>query len=455
MRGIIAAQPGLAPVPIEHEHAAELDEVSAILNEAPHVLAMVHADVKPPDVDAETGRPGMTAEQVLRAAVVKQMKGYSYEELAFHIEDSTTMRRFCRYGVMDRTPSSSALQRNVSRISPDTFEQVNLAVLGIAKQEGIESGRKVRVDCAVVESNIHEPTDSSLLWDSVRTLARLLTDAREFGVTFTDHRQRAKRRSLSIMNAKSPKQQTKHYRDLLKVTNKTIGYARSAIELLSTVELSDPMASLPVFMLVVTLRDFAELAERVVDQTTRRVIHGEKVPASEKLVSIFEPHTDIIIKDRRAVRFGHKSCVTGGASSMILDCVIEDGNPADSTLATRMIDRQTDIYGRPPRQAAFDGGFASKANVHDIKERGVQDVAFHKRRGIKIHDMVKSTWVYRRLCRFRAGIEGTLSFLLRCFGLTRCTWKGLAHFKSYVWASVVSANLLILARHRLARATPA
>ena len=134
---------------------------------------------------------------------------------------------------------------------------------------------------------------------------------------------------------------------------------------------------------------------------------------------------------------------------------VEDGNPADSTLATRMIDRQTDIYGRPPRQAAFDGGFASKANVHDIKERGVQDVAFHKRRGIKIHDMVKSTWVYRRLCRFRAGIEGTLSFLLRCFGLTRCTWKGLAHFKSYVWASVVSANLLILARHRLARAAPA
>jgi IS5 family transposase len=196
------------------------------------------------------------------------------------------------------------------------------------------------------------------------------------------------------------------------------------------------------------------LAEKVIDQTTRRAIHGEKVHAAEKLVSVFEPHTDIIIKGRRDVEYAHKICVTGGTSSMVLDCVIPDGNPADSTLATPMIDRQVDIYKRPPRQAAFDGGFASKANVGDIKERGVNDVAFHKRRGIKVHGMVKSTWVYHSLRRFRAGIEGVLSFLSRCFGLARCTWKGLAHFKSYVWGSVVSANLLILARHRLARAAP-
>ena len=454
MRGRIAAQPGLAPVQIEHEHAGELEEISEILDEVPEVLAMVHADVLPADVDPETGRPGMTADQVLRALVVKQTKSYSYKELAFHIEDSTTIRRFCRYGVMDKTPSDSALQANVSLISAETLEQVNRAVLGIAESDGIETGRKVRVDCAVVESNIHAPTDSSLLWDSVRTLARLLADAQEFDVTFPDHRRRAKRRALGIMNAKSPKQRTRLYRDLLKVARKTVGYARDAIACLPNAEASDLMASLRLSWLVVELRHFAGLAERVIDQTTRRVINGEKVPASEKLVSIFETHTDIIIKDRREVEYGHKICVAGGTSSMILDCVIPDGNPADSTLATPMIDRQVDIYGRPPRQAAFDGGFASRANVDAIKKRGVKDVAFHKRRGIKVHDMVKSTWVYRSLRRFRAGIEGVLSFLSRCFGLARCTWKGLAHFKSYVWGSVVSANLLILARHRLARAAP-
>ena len=455
MRGRIAAQPGLAPVKIEHEHAGEFEEISTILDEIPEVLATVHADVVPVDVDPETGRPGMNAEQVLRALVVKQMKSYSYKVLAFHLEDSTTVRRFCRYGAMDKTPSASALQANISMVSAETLEWVNHAILGVARHDRVESGRKVRIDCAVVESNIHEPTDSSLLWDCVRTLARLLALAREFNVSFPDHCLRARRRALAIMNAKSAKQRLCLYRDLLKVAKKTVGYARAAIGLLSRVETHELMDFLQASALAVELRHYAGLAERVIDQTKRRVIHGEKVPASEKLVSIFETHTDIIVKERRKVEYGHKICVAGGTSSMILDCVIPDGNPADSTLATPMIDRQVDIFGRPPRQASFDGGFASKANVRDIKERGVKDVAFHKRRGIKVHDMVRSSWVYRQLRRFRAGIEGVLSFLSRCFGLARCTWKGLAHFKSYVWGSVVSANLLILARHRIARASPA
>jgi hypothetical protein len=133
----------------------------------------------------------MTTEQVLRALLVKQMKSYSYKDLAFHIEDSTTIGWFCHYGVMERTPSSSALQANISLVSPETLEHVNHAVLGVAKHDGVETGRKVRVDCAVVESNIHEPTDSSLLWDSVRTSARLLADVREFNVSFPDHCRRA------------------------------------------------------------------------------------------------------------------------------------------------------------------------------------------------------------------------------------------------------------------------
>ena len=134
---------------------------------------------------------------------------------------------------------------------------------------------------------------------------------------------------------------------------------------------------------------------------------------------------------------------------MFLDCVVEDGNPADSALACEMIDRQTVIYGRPPRQAAFDGGFASQGNLKGIKSVGVTDVMFSKKRGLKVVDMAKSTWVYKKLRNFRAGIEGMISFLKRCFGAGRCTWRGLASFQSYVWGSVVSANLLILARHTM------
>ena len=107
------------------------------------------------------------------------------------------------------------------------------------------------------------------------------------------------------------------------------------------------------------------------------------------------------------------------------------------------------IYGRPPRQAAYDGGFASRENLKNIKAAGVADVMFNKKRGLEIVDMVKSTWVYKKLRNFRAGIEGMISFLKRCFGVGRCTWRGLVSFKSYVWGSVVSANLLILARHTM------
>jgi IS5 family transposase len=192
------------------------------------------------------------------------------------------------------------------------------------------------------------------------------------------------------------------------------------------------------------------LGRRVVDQTRRRVFGGESVPSREKVVSIFEPHTDIIVKGGPEVEYGHKICLTTGASSMVLDCVILEGNPADKTLATEMIGRHREIFADVPSAVAFDGGFASKANVAELKAMGVEEVVFSKRCGMSIHEMVTESWIYKRLRDFRAGIEGCISFLKRCFGLRRCAWRGFASFKAYVWGSVLSANLLIFARHRLA-----
>jgi IS5 family transposase len=180
------------------------------------------------------------------------------------------------------------------------------------------------------------------------------------------------------------------------------------------------------------------------------VLGGESVPAGEKIVSIFEPHTDIIVKDRRETFYGHKICLTAGASGIVTDVVVEHGNPADSTLAVRMIERQRELYGRAPRQVSFDGGFTSKDNLAAIKQLGVEDVAFSKGRGLAIVDMVKNSWVYRCLRNFRAGVEGIISFLKRSFGLSRCSWSGLASFKAYVWGSVLACNLLIVARHMIA-----
>jgi IS5 family transposase len=114
-----------------------------------------------------------------------------------------------------------------------------------------------------------------------------------------------------------------------------------------------------------------------------------------------------------------------------------------------MVERQAEIFARPPRQIVFDGGFASKMNLSDIKAGGVEDVVFSKGRGLEISDMVKSSWMYKRLRDFRAGIEGNISFLKRVFGLDRCTWKSWPSFQSYVWGAIVSFNLLVLARHLL------
>ena len=134
---------------------------------------------------------------------------------------------------------------------------------------------------------------------------------------------------------------------------------------------------------------------------------------------------------------------------MILDCVVLEGNPADSTLAEMMIERQIELYNQAPRQVAFDGAFSSKPNLKVIKDKGVEDVVFTKGKGLDVEDMVKSSWVYRCLRRFRNGIEGVISFLKRVFGLDRCTWRSLASFKAYVWSSIIAFNLLAMARHLL------
>ena len=380
--------------------------MSDLLDEAPQVVELIHADLIRGLSDPETGREGMTAEQVLRSFIVKQMNGFSYDELAFHLADSRSYRTFCRIGIGDDTPSKSALQRDIKKIQPETLETTNRDILELATKKGIEKGRKVRVDCTVTETNIHHPTDSTLLEDGVRVLTRLMEQAKEkfgeFEFVFSNHHRRAKKRALEILNAKQ-QQQTKLYRELIKVSHKTVNYAESIAELLESEQFK--LGSVEKKMLAQGIADelwhFIPLVAQVISQAERRVLRSESVRSVEKVVSIFEPHTDIIIKDRRETYFGHKLAITGGASGLLTDLVVETGNPADSTLAVEMIKRQKDIYGKVPRQAAFDGGFASKPNLKSIKDMGVKDVAFHKKRGMTISEMAKSTWVYKQLRNFR------------------------------------------------------
>ncbi len=440
----------LMPPKIDHPQANELEAISCIITSKPTICDHVMQDLcKGRPATVHSGANGMTAEQVLRAAIVKMLFGLTYKELAFHMVDSQSIRRFCQIGIADKGFKKSVLNKNIKALSERTWQAVNQNLIGYAKDQKIEKGRQVRIDCTVVESNIHPPSDSSLLWDAVRVLTRLLHSAKDnYGLRqlhFQDHRRRAKKRMVAIQYAKSNKARKPLYKDLLKITRKSIGYAHSAIDLVYASPASPSM-----MLLCCDLKQFSKLAQQVVYQTERRVIHGEGVPACEKIVSLFEPHTDIIIKDRRETFYGHKVCLTGGASNLIVDCLVTDGNPADTTLTETMLDRQNKIYGRYPLKVALDGGFASKDNLNIAKGMKIKDVCFAKKRGLKVEDMCRSQWVYKRLRRFRAGIESGISWIKRCFGFARCTWKGLRSFKSYVWASIVSANLLTIARKQLA-----
>jgi IS5 family transposase len=444
----------LTPTTVDHPHAMELELISRILDDIPTINELAWQDLTQNVENFGTGAEGMSAEQVVRCAIVKQMEGYSYDELAFHIIDSSCYRSFCRIGIAHKGFKKSALCDNIKALSATTWEAINRILVAYAEDKKIEKGREVRIDSTVVSSNIHTPSDSRLLWDSVRVLTRLLAQAKrqfqDFDIPFTDHTKRAKRRMVAIMNVREKKSRKKHYLDLLKVTHKTLGYAHSAVCVLRGYLSPDPAQMVVARRMAEGLEVYTELTHRVIDQTERRVIHGESVPASEKIVSIFEPHTDIIVKDSRDTLYGHKLCLTGGSSNLIVDCVIVDGNPADSTMTDQMLDRQHDLYGRYPLKVALDGAFATKDNLRSAKSKHIQDVCFAKKRGIEVEEMCRSQWVYRRLRRFRAGVESGISWLKRCFGLCRCTWEGLQSFKSYVWASIVSANLLTLARKQIA-----
>lgn len=449
MRQFRESQLVLVPTWGEHQHTQELAMVGRILEENPEVAKLVHADVIG-RVSERTGRPGLSGDQVLRIALLKQIHGLSYRELEFHLQDSAAFRAFVGLA-LDEEPSFKTLQENVKRIQPHTWEAVHRLLIGFAREEGVERGQKVRGDTTGVEADIHEPTDSMLLWDCVRVVSRCLKRMGRLWPSlrkhFRNHTRRAKRRAYEIKFSGRRKDRTASYRDLIRVAEWVRDQAKDVLADVGQGEAPELEGSLK------RLREVLPLMDRVLDQTRRRVLGGESVPADEKIVSIFEPHTDILVKGSRDICYGHKVSLLGGASSLVLDCVIEAGNPPDATLVEKLLERHIARFGRAPRQACFDGGFASKANLQRAKELGVEDIAFHRKNGIEIAEMVRSAWVFRRLRDFRSGIEGCISTLKRAFQMDRCRWRGLASFKAYVWSCVTSFNLIVLARHRLAKAS--
>ena len=430
-------QPKLCGPWPDHPFSRELAVMAAILDAHPVIAELAWQDIVQ-GRRHDTGAPGMEVMAVVKAAVLHKVMGLSYERMAFHLFDSVSCRLFVGLGHFDDGPSASALQDNISHLRASTWEAINRVLVKWAQKEGIEAGRKMRFDSTPVEAHIHHPTDSSLLNDLVRVICRDIHKANlPKSLRCRDRRRVTRKLALNIINANNGKKRKSLYRKLL---NQCQDLYQDVLDIVMRLE--DKRKEIQQ-----QLAYWLELMQRAIEQTRQRVLLGRELPATEKIVSVFETHVDILSKQHRDTVFGHKICLAGGASCLITDCTIEHGNPPDSLLAPKMIVRHEGIYGKAPRQAAWDGGFASKSNLKAIKAYGVQDAAFHKRRGLQISDMVKSSWVFRQLWNFRAGIEGCISALKRVFGLDRCNWRGQEHFHAYVWTSIIAYNLVVLARH--------
>jgi len=444
MRETRNAQASIFDYYAKHEIGNQLAMMSEILDKCADLIDWVEVDLTSEGTQP-TGRFALPVESVLRCAILKQVRQLSYEELAFYLEDSGSFRSFARLpqGVV---PRKSGLQDNIRKIQPETWEAINQALVGQALADEVECSEQVRVDSTVVETNIHAPSDSSLLCDGIRVLTRLMAKAKSPldvpGIAFTDHRKPARSLAREIFYTRGIAKKKPLYTVLLSQAEQVIKESGTA---LWRVELYQFRGANYV-QWVDQVKQYRRLLKRVIRQTRRRVIQGESVPATEKVVSMYEAHTDIIVKGSRDVQYGHKINLTTGKKGLILDATIESGNPCDTERYMPMIVRQALIYGQLPTAIAADGGYASIANLADAKGLGVDEVAFQKKKGLSVAAMTSSEKVYKKLCDFRAGIEGNISELKRAYGLKRAFWRGLDGFKACVWSAICSYNLVRIAR---------
>lgn len=301
-----------------HEIGQELENMSQWLDSHPETLEWVAEDLGCKNLK-KTGRHGMSVETVLRAGILKQYWQVSYKRLSFHLADSVSCRAFARLESR-QAPKKSSLQVAISSVRKTTWERINRRILEDAQNNAIEKGRKVRIDSTVIQSNIHEPSDSSLLYDSVRVMGRLLEN-RQSSSGFTNyhnHSKQGKHLARQIKYSKTAKQKKPLYKKLVSITKdnlKSLDYASSDLKTAGTTGPNYDALRSEVFY-------YKSLIEGVISQAERRVFNGEQVPASEKVFSLFESHTDIIASVQDDIQYGHKLNLASGKSGLILDVVV-------------------------------------------------------------------------------------------------------------------------------------
>ena len=422
----------------QHPLGQQLEALSNFLDSCPSLLEVIERDFRRPDT-ADTGANGLSVESAFRCLLLKQILQVSFDKLSFHLSDSMTYRTFARLEA-DCYPSRSGLHLVIRSIKAETLEQAAGLHLSHLIEDGVISVDKLRIDSTVTASNIAPPSDSQLLADSIRVLSRLMCQSKELTgvkIRFTDQRKKSKSLSYRIFNAKKAEKDSLYPQLLscasrvLKQSGKALGRVKEECEINKSSQ-----------HWIEKTEHYRALLMRVIDQTQRRVYNEESVPSLEKIVSIFEPHTDIIVKGERDIQYGHKINLATQEDGFITYLNIEKGNPADVTLYHPVLQACQADYQQIPDSVVADGCYASQENAQQAKADGVKRNVFSKPVGLSLADMGVKKKTYDALRNFRAGVEGNISEFKRAFGANKATWKGREGFNAFVWASTLCYNLV-------------
>jgi transposase, IS5 family len=433
-----------------------LQAISDFLDDQKEMIERVRGDLARGLKKPGSGRRGLTPQQILRALVLMRVKNWDYRELRERIADGLMLRQFADF-YCEPVPKHDAFNRGFNRLTPETLKAVNDLVVQAAIDLGLEDGTKLRVDTTVVQTDIHHPTDNTLLWDAVRVVTRLvgrLAKAMKLRRIkgFRDRRRSARRRMYEIQRMTTRQrheQQTGKYRALIGIAEEVVESARTALAKTSKTRGKDMFDDMTIEAIRQEIERFCGLASRVIDQARRRVLDGEQVPTAEKIYSIFEPHTDLIKrgKVRTPIEFGHKVFLAESAQGLITQHEVLKGNPSDEVHVAPSLKRHKEAFGRAPELYSSDRGFFSERNVTSCVQGDVKVACIPQRGGKKTpqREAYEKSADFKEGQRFRAGIEGRISVLFRGRGMKRCLAEGNERFEMWVAAAVLTNNLMNIA----------
>lgn len=429
-----------------------LQVISDFLEKHKRMIERVGQDLQRGLKNPGTGRQGLTPTQVLRSLILMRIKNWNYRELRERIADGYTLRGFTEFfaGVV---PKHDAFQRAFTRLRPATLQAINQLVVQAAIDLGLEDGKKLRVDTTVVQTDIHHPTDNTLLWDSVRVITRLvarLDEAVAGGVKGFANRKRAVRRRMQQIQRMTVQQrqrlQTKKYRELITLAEEVVNSAHRVLEQTRSVRGKSLADDLTLPELRKQIEHYCQLGHRVIVQARRRVLGREQVPTTEKIYSIFEPHTDLIKRGKllTPVEFGHKVFLAESAQGLITQYLVLNGNPCDEDHVPASLKWHRKTFGHVPDLYGSDRGFYSENNLQACQRAGVKLACMPQRGGTKTHqrELEEKSPEFKKGQRFRAGIEGRISVLFRGRGMKRCLAHGPERFVLLVGAAVLANNLM-------------